>query len=51
QGIQTVNHAYYPEDLVAKGQDVERVTLFNAVKCHIEKRVFLNGKRTVIFEG
>jgi formyltetrahydrofolate deformylase len=36
---------------VAKGQDVERVTLFNAVKYHVEKRVFLNDKRTVIFGG
>ncbi|MEO9654922.1 formyltetrahydrofolate deformylase [Marinomonas sp.] len=51
QGIQTVNHAHFPEDLVAKGQDIERVTLFNAVKCHVEKRVFLNGKRTVVFGG
>ncbi|WCN13018.1 formyltetrahydrofolate deformylase [Marinomonas mediterranea] len=49
QGIQTVDHAHYPEDLVAKGQDVERVTLFNAVKYHVEKRVFLNGSRTVVF--
>lgn len=49
QGIQTVDHAHYPEDLVAKGQDIERVTLFNAIKCHVEKRVFLNGKRTVVF--
>lgn len=51
QGIQVVNHAHYAEDLIAKGQDIERVTLFNAVKCHVEKRVFLNGKRTVIFGG
>lgn len=51
QGIQVVNHAHYAEDLIAKGQDIERVTLFNAVKCHVEKRVFLNGKRTVVFGG
>ncbi|NLQ17001.1 formyltetrahydrofolate deformylase [Marinomonas sp. M1K-6] len=51
QGIQVVNHAQYAEDLIAKGQDIERVTLFNAVKCHVEKRVFLNGKRTVVFGG
>ncbi|WP_394179036.1 formyltetrahydrofolate deformylase [Marinomonas posidonica] len=51
QGIQTVNHAHYPEDLVAKGQDIERVTLFHAVKCHVEKRVFLNDKRTVVLGG
>ena len=51
QGIQVVNHAHYAEDLIAKSQDIERVTLFNAVKCHVEKRVFLNGKRTVVFGG
>lgn len=48
QGVQPVDHAYYPEDLISKGQDVERITLFNAVKYHIEKRVFLSGSRTVI---
>jgi formyltetrahydrofolate deformylase len=51
QGIQPVDHAHYPEDLVAKGQDVERVTLFNAVRFHIQKRVFLNSGRTVVFSN
>ncbi|WP_299199949.1 formyltetrahydrofolate deformylase [uncultured Amphritea sp.] len=51
QGIQTVDHAFYPEDLISKGQDVERVTLFNAIRYHIEKRVFLNGGRTVVFSS
>jgi formyltetrahydrofolate deformylase len=49
QGLQSVDHAYYPEDLISKGQDVERITLFNAVRYHIEKRVFLSGSRTVVF--
>lgn len=48
QGIQSVDHALYPDDLISRGQDIERVTLFNAVRYHIEKRVFLSGKRTVI---
>ncbi|MCZ2722575.1 formyltetrahydrofolate deformylase [Marinomonas sp. 15G1-11] len=51
QGIQTVDHAFYPEDLISKGQDVERITLFNAIRYHIEKRVFLNGSRTVVFSS
>lgn len=51
QGIQTVDHALYPDDLISKGQDIERVTLFNAVKSHIEKRVFLCGSRTVVFSN
>ncbi len=51
QGIQSVDHAHYPEDLVSKGQDIERITLFNAVRYHVEKRVFLSGKRTVVFSN
>jgi len=51
QGIQTVDHAFYPEDLISKGQDVERVTLFNAIRYHREKRVVLNGGRTIVFSS
>ncbi|MEH6579856.1 MAG: formyltetrahydrofolate deformylase [Amphritea sp.] len=51
QGIQQVDHANYPEDLISKGQDIERITLFNAVRYHIEKRVFLSGSRTVVFSN
>lgn len=49
QGVQAVDHSHYPEDLVAKGQDIESQTLAKAVKYHIEKRVFLFGSRTVVF--
>ncbi|MCG2582604.1 MAG: formyltetrahydrofolate deformylase, partial [Marinobacter sp.] len=49
QGVQAVDHSHYPEDLVAKGQDVESQTLAKAVRYHIEKRVFLHGNRTVVF--
>lgn len=50
QGIEPVDHTYYPEDLIAKGRDIERITLSRAVKYHVEKRVFLNGNRTVVFK-
>lgn len=49
QGVQAVDHSHYPEDLVAKGQDIESQTLAKAVRYHIEKRVFLHGNRTVVF--
>jgi formyltetrahydrofolate deformylase len=49
QGIQPVDHAQYPEDLVEKGQDIERVTLSRAIRYHIEKRVFVLGQRTAVF--
>ncbi|WP_421863210.1 formyltetrahydrofolate deformylase [Motiliproteus sp.] len=49
QGVQAVDHSHYPEDLVAKGQHIESLTLTRAVRYHIEKRVFLHGQRTVVF--
>jgi len=49
QGIEAVDHSYYPEDLIAKGRDIESATLSKAVKYHTERRVFLNGSRTVVF--
>ena len=44
-----VNHAMSPDDLVAAGRDIESRVLARAVKLHLESRVMLNGKRTVVF--
>ena len=48
QGVEPVDHSHYPEDLVAKGRDIEAQTLARGVGYHIERRVFLNGGRTVV---
>jgi len=48
QGVEPVDHAHYPEDLIAKGRDIECLTLAKAIDFHIERRVFLNANRTVI---
>ncbi|MEN0106416.1 MAG: formyltetrahydrofolate deformylase [Pseudomonas sp.] len=48
QGVETVDHSHYPEDLIAKGRDIECLTLAKAVGYHIERRVFLNASRTVV---
>lgn len=48
QGVERVDHAHTPEDLVALGRDVESVVLARAVRYHIEHRVLLNGGKTVI---
>lgn len=37
------------DDLVALGHDVESITLARAVGYHLERRVFLNGAKTVVF--
>ncbi|MDI3326365.1 formyltetrahydrofolate deformylase [Pontibacterium granulatum] len=49
QDIEPVDHSYYPEDLTAKGRDIECVTLARAVQYHIERRVFQSGNRCVVF--
>lgn len=49
QVVERVDHAYRPEQLLTVGRDVESITLARAVKAFIERRVFLNGDRTVVF--
>ncbi|MBB3142897.1 formyltetrahydrofolate deformylase [Halomonas organivorans] len=49
QGVEPVGHADDPEDLVAKGRDIECLTLARAVGYHVARRVFLHGRRTVVF--
>jgi formyltetrahydrofolate deformylase len=45
-----VTHAMSPDDLVAAGRDIESRVLARAVKLHLESRVMLNGRKTVVFD-
>ncbi|OYV38610.1 MAG: formyltetrahydrofolate deformylase, partial [Acidocella sp. 20-61-6] len=49
QDVERISHADTPEDLVAKGRDIERRVLARAVRYHLEDRVILHGRRTVVF--
>jgi formyltetrahydrofolate deformylase len=49
QDVVRVTHAESPERLVAIGRDVERRVLSRAVRDHAESRVFLSGRRTIVF--
>lgn len=49
QDIERVSHRDQPADLVRKGRDIERRVLARAVRYHLEDRVMLNGKTTVVF--
>jgi formyltetrahydrofolate deformylase len=49
QGVEPVDHTHYPEDLVAKGRDIECLTLARAISYHLERRVFFYSGRTVVF--
>jgi formyltetrahydrofolate deformylase len=51
QILTRVDHAYQPEHLVQAGRDNESMALAKAVKYHIERRVFLDGNKTVVFMG
>ena len=50
QDVEPITHAESPDDLVAKGRDVERRVLAKAVSAFLQDRVFLNGDRTVVFD-
>jgi len=48
QDVARVSHAMGPEELVRVGRDVERVVLARAVRAHLERRVVVEGRRTII---
>lgn len=51
QDVERVSHRDGPADLVRNGRDIERRVLARAVRYHLEDRVVLNGRKTVVFLG
>ncbi|MGA8031998.1 MAG: formyltetrahydrofolate deformylase [Casimicrobiaceae bacterium] len=49
QDTEPVSHTDRPDDLARKGRDIERRVLSRAVLYHLEDRVLLNGRKTVVF--
>ena len=49
QDIERVDHAMGPGDLTRIGSDIESVVLSRAVRWHVEHRILLNDRRTVVF--
>lgn len=49
QETERATHAMTAEDLLATGRDIESRVLARAVKHHLERRVLLNGRKTVVF--
>jgi formyltetrahydrofolate deformylase len=49
QGVQRVDHGDTPDDLVEIGRDVECNVLARAVLWHVERRIVVNGRKTVVF--
>lgn len=50
QEVARVDHAMTPGDLVVIGADLESLVLNRAVKWHAERRLFLNGRKTVVLK-
>jgi formyltetrahydrofolate deformylase len=49
QDVTPVDHTFTPERMAQAGRDVEKLVLARAVRLVLEERVFLHGRRTVVF--
>src|SRR6201988_87838 len=49
QDVERISHRDMPEDLVRKGRDIERRVLARAIRHHLQDRVILKGRKTVVF--
>jgi formyltetrahydrofolate deformylase len=50
QDVVRISHRDTTDDLIQKGRDLEKIVLSRAVRWHIENRILLYGKKTVIFD-
>ena len=49
QDVARVDHSLSTAELAAVGRDVECVVLARAVRWHVQRRIFVDGPRTVVF--
>ncbi len=49
QDVTRVTHAHSISDLIAKGRDLEKIVLANAIKLHADRKVMVYNNKTVIF--
>lgn len=49
QDVAHVSHTHSIKDLIAKGRDLEKIVLSNAIKLHIDRKVMVYNNKTVIF--
>ena len=50
QDVIRVGHRDTVDDLVRKGRDLEEIVLARAVRRHVERRVLVYGRKTVVFD-
>ena len=49
QDVVSVDHHQSIKELINSGRNLERNVLVNAIKAHIEHRIMIHGKRTIVF--
>jgi formyltetrahydrofolate deformylase len=49
QDVTRITHRDTVDDLIRKGRDLERVVLARALRAHLEHRVLVYGRKTVVF--
>ncbi|NBP89082.1 MAG: formyltetrahydrofolate deformylase, partial [Planctomycetia bacterium] len=49
QDVIPVDHRFSAEQMAQAGRDVEKLVLARAVRLVLEDRVFVHGRRTVVF--
>ena len=49
QDVVRVTHEATPDELSRVGRDIERIVLARAVKAHLEHRIIVAGRRTIVF--
>jgi formyltetrahydrofolate deformylase len=49
QDVVRISHRDKVDDLIQKGRDLEKVVLSRAVRWHLEHRILLYGRKTVVF--
>ena len=49
QDVERISHSDSPDDLIRRGRDIERRVLARAVRYHLDDRIILNGRKTVVF--
>jgi formyltetrahydrofolate deformylase len=50
QDVTRVTHRHNVNDLVRKGRDLEKLVLSQAVSWHLENRILIYGRKTVVFD-
>jgi formyltetrahydrofolate deformylase len=51
QDVTRVDHTMNTDKLIERGRDIERMVLARAVRAYLERRILLNGHKTVVFPG